>query len=85
METKTQKELEGQEINQVGNYTMQVRVNRLGEQMLEDEFIHCIFNGNKMTINSSTNSNVRSGSMIIYDNNTIEQINNSINIVDYAK
>ena len=23
--------------------------------------------------------------MIIYDNNTIEQINNSINIVDYAK
>lgn len=47
---KTQKELEGQEINQVGNYTMQVRVNRLGEQMLEDEFIHCIFNGNKMTI-----------------------------------
>lgn len=47
---KNKGELEGQDWKKVGNYTLQVRTNRLGEQMLEDEYIHCIFNGNLMTI-----------------------------------
>jgi replicative DNA helicase len=41
----------------VGNYTMQVRTNRLGEQMLEDEFIHCVFDGNRMTIYEAPEQN----------------------------
>ncbi len=34
----------------VGNYTMQVRTNRLGEQMYNDEYIHYVFDGNRMNI-----------------------------------
>jgi hypothetical protein len=29
---------------------MQVRTNRLGEQMMEDEYIHVVFDGNRMNI-----------------------------------
>ncbi len=37
----------------IGNYTLQVRTNRLGEQQLDDEYIHCIFNGNLMTVDQA--------------------------------
>lgn len=47
---KSSDDLMGQDWQQVGNYTLQVRVNRLGEQMLDNEYINCVFNGNVMTI-----------------------------------
>ena len=47
---KSNSELNGQDWRKVGNATMQVRTNRLGEQMQNDEFIHCVFDGNKMTV-----------------------------------
>ena len=47
---KNKSELEGQDWKRVGNATMQVRTNRLGEQMCDDEYIHCCFDGNRMTV-----------------------------------
>ena len=47
---KNKNELEGQDWKKVGNATMQVRTNRLGEQMQDGEFIHVCFDGNHMTI-----------------------------------
>jgi replicative DNA helicase len=47
---KTSKELQGKDWRKVGNATMQVRANRLGEQMQEGENLHICFDGNKMTI-----------------------------------
>jgi replicative DNA helicase len=43
-------EMEGQDWRKYGNYTLQVRTNRLGEQMVEDEFLYMCFDGNKMNI-----------------------------------
>ena len=34
----------------VGNYTAQVRVNRAGGQMADDEYVHCVFDGDRMTV-----------------------------------
>ena len=47
---KNKNELEGQDWKKIGNATMQVRTNRLGEQMCDDEYIHCCFDGNRMTV-----------------------------------
>ena len=47
---KNKSELEGQDWKKIGNATMQVRTNRLGEQMCDDEYIHCCFDGNRMTV-----------------------------------
>lgn len=47
---KTQEELNGADWKQVGNYKAQVRVNRSGSQMNEEEWISCVFNGDCMTI-----------------------------------
>lgn len=47
---KNKSELEGQDWQKIGNATMQVRTNRLGEQMCDDEYIHCCFDGNRMTV-----------------------------------
>jgi replicative DNA helicase len=47
---KNKSDLEGQDWRKVGNATMQVRTNRLGEQMQNDEYIHVCFDGNRMTI-----------------------------------
>jgi replicative DNA helicase len=47
---KSKSDLEGQDWKKVGNYTMQVRTNRLGEQMADDEYIHVCFDGNRMNI-----------------------------------
>lgn len=52
---KNNSELEGQDWRKVGNATMQVRTNRLGEQMQNDEYIHCVFNGNLMTVEQAPN------------------------------
>lgn len=49
---KDKKEIIG-DWRKTGNYTLQVRTNRLGEQQLDDEYIHCYFDGNKMTINQA--------------------------------
>jgi len=54
---KSKSDLNGEDWKKVGNYTMQVRVNRLGEQMLDDEFIHCVFDGNRMTIYEASDQN----------------------------
>lgn len=47
---KTKKEMDGGNWRKVGNGILNVRTNRLGEQMTEDEGIHCVFDGNKMSI-----------------------------------
>jgi replicative DNA helicase len=47
---KNKSDLEGRDWRKIGNATMQVRTNRLGEQMQDDEYIHCVFNGNLMTV-----------------------------------
>lgn len=47
---KNKSELDGRDWKKVGNYTMQVRTNRLGEQMAEDEYINVCFDGNRMNI-----------------------------------
>lgn len=47
---KNKSDLDGQDWKKVGNATMQVRTNRLGEQMADDDYIHVCFNGNLMTI-----------------------------------
>jgi replicative DNA helicase len=47
---KNKGDLEGQDWKKVGNATMQVRTNRLGEQMADDDYIHVCFDGNRMTI-----------------------------------
>jgi replicative DNA helicase len=47
---KNNSEIEGRDWKKLGNATMQVRTNRLGEQMQNDEYIHCVFNGNLMTV-----------------------------------
>lgn len=47
---KSKNDLEGRDWRKVGNATMQVRTNRLGEQMADDDYIHVCFDGNRMTI-----------------------------------
>lgn len=47
---KNKDELEGQDWKKVGNYSAQVRTNRLGEQQSDEECIHICFDGNRMTI-----------------------------------
>lgn len=47
---KNRSDLEGYDWRKVGNATMQVRTNRLGEQMADDEYIHVCFDGNRMTV-----------------------------------
>lgn len=46
---KTREEVQQDGI-QCGNYCMNVTLNRLGEQMLEDEYLDFMFHGNTMTI-----------------------------------
>jgi len=43
-------EIGGEDWKKVGNYKAQVRVNRAGRQMSDDEWIHCVFDGDIMTI-----------------------------------
>lgn len=55
--SKNQSELAGLDWKKVGNYTLQVRTNRLGAQMLDDEYINCVFNGNLMTVLEAEDQN----------------------------
>ena len=49
-ERKKQDELAGEDWKKVGNYKAQVRVNRAGGQMADDIWLHCVFDGDRMTI-----------------------------------
>ena len=49
-EQKKDDEMCGNDWKEIGNYKAQVRVNREGGQMGSDEWIHAVFDGDRMTI-----------------------------------